>query len=68
MNKFKVIGCIVSLFFIGLLLINYFLVPFLFVLLLGSFGFTIAYWQAFIGWFLLSLLLRKLKGSVTINE
>ncbi|MEW4131950.1 hypothetical protein [Bacillus thuringiensis] len=68
MNKFKLIGCIASVFFIGLLLVNYFLVPFLVVLLLGSFGITIAYWQAFIGWFLVSLLLRKLKGSVTINE
>lgn len=68
MSKLKFIGCIASAFLIGLLLVNYLLVPFLIVLLLGSFGYSIAYWQAFIGWFLISLLLGKLKGSVTINE
>ncbi|HDR8302827.1 TPA: hypothetical protein QC153_002187 [Bacillus cereus] len=67
MRKLKMLGCLASLFLIGLLLVNYLLVPFLVVLLLGSFGVSIAYWQAFIGWFVISLLLGKLKGSVTIN-
>ncbi|PEL24349.1 hypothetical protein [Bacillus toyonensis] len=68
MRKLKMLGCLASVFLIGLLLINYLLVPYLITLLLGSFGVSIAYWQALIAWFLVSLLLGKLKGSVTINE
>lgn len=67
MRKLKMLGCLASVFLIGLLLVNYLLVPYLLMLLLGSFGLSIAYWQALIVWFLVSLLFGQIKGSVTIK-